>query len=166
MDIRDTLETLGSRVAALSALYDILYDTGGIGDIPLADYLERIIAAAAERLGADARGIVVDRHVAPVSMDMKRAVSLGLVANELVTDCLKHAFPDGRKGRVSVRLTADGASYLLVVEDDGVGLPPGFDAEAAGGFGFKLVELLAGQLGAEFSFGAEMGASFSLRVPA
>jgi two-component sensor histidine kinase len=167
-EARETLSKLESRIAALASLYDVLFESGGAGRIGLADYLGRVVDSATESLGADARGIAVDRAIEGIPMDMKRAVSLGLIANELVTDSLKYAFPGGRPGRVSVRLARWGEGLLFEVSDDGAGFPPGFDLSRSEGFGLHLVALLARQLGGEFSAegGAGGGVRFALRLPA
>jgi two-component sensor histidine kinase len=149
-EAREVLSNLELRISALASLYDILYDTGGVGKIGLDDYLGRIVDSAAQSLGADTKGISFDRDIEPVSIDLKRAVSLGLILNELVTDCLKYAFPDGRLGRVFVRLSQKGSDLSLEISDDGVGLPPGFDPSRVEGFGLNLVNLLTEQLGGRF----------------
>lgn len=164
-EAKASLETLGARVSALASLYDILYNTGGIGDIDLVDYIGRVVDSASESQGADARAIAVERTIAPATIDMKRAVSIGLIVNELVTDCLKHAFPGGRRGTITVRLTADSDDLTLEIADDGIGFPPGVDPAASGGFGLKLVELLAAQLRAEYTVETAGGARFRLRFP-
>ena len=92
---REVLAKLESRVTALSCLYDILCDEGGIDSVELADYLGRVVDSVAEGLGADAKGIAFDRAIEPGAIDVKRALSLGLIVNELVTDSLKYAFPGG-----------------------------------------------------------------------
>jgi two-component sensor histidine kinase len=163
---RAVLSKLESRVAALSYLYDILCDEGGIDSVELADYLGRVVDSAAEGLGADAKGISFDQNIEPGAIDIKRALSLGLIVNELVTDSLKYAFPEGRGGRVAVGLAREGSGFLLEVSDDGVGFPLGFDLAEGEGFGLGLVGLLAEQLGAEFSARNEGGARFQLRMPA
>ena len=105
------------------------------------------------------------REIQSVVLDVKRAISLGLIVNELVTDSLKYAFPDGRGGRIDLRLSRDGPELVLVVEDDGVGLNPGFDAARAPGFGLTLVRSLASGLDASFAIRSERGARFELRMP-
>ncbi len=165
-EARASLETLGARVSALASLYDILYNTGGIGDIDLVDYIGRVVDSASESQGADMRDIAVERTIAPATIDMKRAVSIGLIVNELVTDCLKHGFPGGRRGTITVRLTRDSDELILEIADDGIGFTAGVDPAASGGFGLKLVELLAAQLKAEYTVGTAGGARFRLRFPA
>src|SRR5207302_1378788 len=77
-------------------------------------------------------------------MKIERAVSLGLIVNELVTNAFKHAFPDNRDGTIMVRAKC-GSSLDLVVEDDGVG----HAADRKSGLGSRLTALLAKQLGAQ-----------------
>lgn len=164
-EARKALQKLETRIRALASLYDLLYVTGSIEEIELADYLGRVVASAAEGLGADARDIVMDCRIDSARIDVRRAVSLGLVVNELVTDCLKYAFPDGRKGRIRVRLARDGNGLVLLVEDDGIGLAQGSCAAQDAGFGLTLVRSLAAQLQAEFSIRDDNGVHFGLRMP-
>jgi two-component sensor histidine kinase len=164
-ETKEALEGLEARVVALASLYDILYFTGSIEKIGLADYLGRVVDFAAMSLGADARGIAVVREILGITLDVKRAISLGLIVNELVTDSLKYAFPDGRRGRVKLCVSRDGPELVLVVADDGVGLNPGLSAAGKSGFGLTLVRSLASGLDASFAIHSERGVRFELRMP-
>ena len=73
------------------------------------------------------------------------AAPLALVINELLTNALRHAFPEGRPGRIAVSLANQGEACVLTIADDGVGL------SGAPGFGSTIVKLLSQQLHAEFS---------------
>lgn len=164
-EAREVLVRLESRIAALASLYDILYFTGSIEEIGLSDYLGRVVDFAAASLGADARGIAVVREIISLPIDVKRAISLGIIVNELVTDGIKYAFPEGRKGRLEVSLSRDGPELVLVVSDDGVGLRAGLAGARESGFGLTLVRSLASGLDASFSMQSERGARFELRMP-
>jgi two-component sensor histidine kinase len=160
------LVKLESRTEALASLYDILYATGSIEKIGLGGYLGSVIDFAAESLGADAKSIAFDRDIEPITIDLKRAIAIGLVLNELVTDSVKHAFPAGRGGRIMVRLAREGNELVLMIEDDGVGLPFDFEPSRGKGYGMTIVGALAMQLNAEFTARSEGGARFVLRMPA
>jgi len=161
-EAKGALGTLGARILALASLYDILYASGRFGEIDLADYLGRVVQSITRSMGADMKGISVVRQIESVKMDMKRAVALGLIVNELVTDCLKYGFPTGGPGTIWVRLTRDMGFCILAIEDDGTGLPSGFDPKTTEGFGLKLVGILAEQLSATFTATSQKGARFSL----
>ena len=107
-----------------------------------------------------------------MEIDMGRAVPLGLIVNELGTDSLKHAFPGGRRGTVSLALRREGGeSAVLSVADDGVGLPPLFTIRTGSvsgpgdGLGITLAATLCCQIKAELSVGPGPGAAFSIRFP-
>ncbi|HEX8664106.1 MAG TPA: sensor histidine kinase, partial [Beijerinckiaceae bacterium] len=92
--------------------------------------------------------IRLDLDVEPFDVPERDAAALALLVNELVTNALRHAFPDGRKGRVSISARRSEGAARLTVEDDGVGLAAA--AAASGeGFGRTLAEMLARQLKAE-----------------
>ncbi len=104
--------------------------------------------------GGELRPVALIAQAEPHTLDAERAVHLGLVLNELVTNAVKYAFPDNGAGIVRVRFAREGNGFLLSVSDDGVGLPPdeGLVAPRAGkrplgtGLGTRLLQGLAAQL--------------------
>lgn len=165
-ETRAALASLEARIAAVGELYELLYASEGGGSVDLADYLARILDTASASIVEGPGRIAIDRSLEHCDMDLKRAVSLGLIVNELVTDSLKHAFPEGRTGMIRIRLLREGGSILLEVRDDGVGYPPGFDPEKAEGFGLQMVLLLSQQIGGLISFDSgEGGTAATLSLP-
>jgi two-component sensor histidine kinase len=164
-EARAALQKLESRISALASLYDLLYASGEVEEIALGEYVRRVVDYAAESLGADAKCISISRVVEDVRIDVKRAISIGLVVNELVTDSVKYAFPSGCEGRLDISLKREGGDIVLRIEDDGVGLPGADQVAGSSGFGLMLVKSLASQLDAEFSSRSEGGARFELRLP-
>lgn len=127
-------------------------------------------------LGEALRPVAMVAEAEAHVLDTERAVQLGLVLNETVTNALKYAFPEGRAGTVRVRFGREGADYVLVVSDDGIGLPPEGDVDGAppaptptgAGLGTRLLRALAAQLRGSFSRGpgAEaVGTRAELRFP-
>jgi PAS domain S-box-containing protein len=140
------LTGLGNRVGALASLYDQLYRTADFHAIALDEYLSSIVGDLTSSYGLAERGIEIVAALEPLSIDAKRAESVGLVAVELLTDAIKHAFPGGRRGRVDLVLRKEGEGSLLEVSDDGVGLPEGFCLAGSRGLGMTIVDMLASQL--------------------
>jgi two-component sensor histidine kinase len=170
----ETLRKLGDRVSVLTSLYNRLEVSVGLERIALDEYLGTIADDLLDGYGADRRGIRLESSLEGFEIDMGRAVSLGLIVNELVTDSLKHAFPEGRRGTILLALRREGeGSALLAVSDDGVGLPENFALRPspgrgnAEGLGITLVDTLCDQIGAELSVGPGPGggASFAIRFP-
>ena len=97
-----------------------------------------------------------------------RAVPIALIVNELVTNAAKYAYPEGAPCRILVRLARadEPDSICLSVQDDGAGLPAGFDAEAAVGLGMRIVTAFAQQLGADLRVRRrDPGTEFVLAMP-
>jgi two-component sensor histidine kinase len=102
--------------------------------------------------------------VGDIQMGIDRAIPYGLIINELVSNAIKHAFPDGRRGEIAISLRADDRGGLtLTVADNGVGLPPGLDFRNTETLGLQLVNLLTKQLKGELSVLDDGGAAFIIR---
>ena len=98
--------------------------------------------------GVDASRTGLAIHVANTPLDLDRAIPCGLIINELVSNSLKYAFPHGRAGRIAVEMQRDvNSNCVLLVTDDGVGLPANLDLEQLDSLGLNLVTDLTGQLG-------------------
>jgi two-component sensor histidine kinase len=167
------LSSLQGRIVAIAQLYEQLFRTGESEEVELDVYLKSMAEALFSGQAAAKRGLRLELALESVTIDAKRAVPLGLIANELMTDSLKYAFPDGRKGSVRLALGREDEEFVLEVQDDGVGLPPDFVPGASAGLGLVLVEMLAGQVGGALSYpspgeeaGPARGERFAVRFPA
>jgi two-component sensor histidine kinase len=160
---KEVLNKLKDRIKVLSLIYRQLDLSSKLEKAMLDEYLRRIAGDLFDSYGAEMRGISLVCNLEPMEVSTKRAVSLGLIVNELITDALKHAFPDGKGGLVSLTLHREGEAALLSVRDNGVGLPQGFRLEAAQGVGLTIVEALRSQLGGTLQVTSEDGARFTLR---
>ena len=127
------------RVAAIGVAHDQLNPERGTGLIDLADYLQALCG----NLSTRREGVHIETALEPMEMPHSRAVPLGLIVNELVTNALKHAFPDGREGVIRVEFEqTQGAEARLCVRDDGVGMGP----PRPGSSGTELVRRLVRQV--------------------
>lgn len=122
--------------------------------------------------GEGLRPVAVTAAVEPHALDTERAVTLGLVLNEAVTNALKYAFPEDRAGTVRVGFVREGEDFVLSIGDDGVGLPSDAASEgrvlpAGSGLGTRLLQGMAAQLRGAFTrHGGEEGTLATLRFPA
>jgi PAS domain S-box-containing protein len=122
-EARRALKSLSGRVRAMGAVHQRLISSGSMRELPLADFITDLCVDLAQSLGADRRGISIDVKVEAGVMQVERSLIVGLLINELVTNALKHAFPNGKSGHVSVRCTKLPSGLVLEVADDGIGLP-------------------------------------------
>jgi two-component sensor histidine kinase len=102
--------------------------------------------------------------VSSLSLDVNTALACGLIVNELVTNSLKHAFPEGRKGEILVSLNAVGEEdFQLTVRDNGTGMPEHIDLQQPESLGLDLVVSLAKQLDGTVEFTTGNGTEFQVR---
>ena len=154
------------RVRAMALVHEQLYQSRDLSSIILADYIRDLCRDLGATAGIEQRGITINCEGEPLAVDLEHAVPLGLLLNELITNSLKHAFPDGRRGAVRVSLSSAGENMAcLVVADNGVGLPATPSTAPSTSTGLKLVEALSRQLDATLTFEINGGTRVSLVFP-
>jgi len=104
--------------------------------------------------------------VEEVRLQIDQAIPCGLILNELVTNALKYAYPNGKRGEVVIELReSDAGMVTLSVSDQGVGLPAEFDWSNSASMGLPIVDLLTQQLGGTLAVRTSPGASFTIEFP-
>ncbi|MBM1175246.1 sensor histidine kinase [Microvirga arabica] len=160
---REQLADLGRRIQALSALQEEFYRSEDFRKVDFAAFLQRLAGSLTElKVGYVRLTSRLEAMVLPVDL----AVPFGLIANEIFTNSLKHALPEGRSGGLSVALERLGDRAVLTVADDGDGVR-GVDLFAAtSGLGMRLIGRLTEQVGGEISFErGDTGAICRINVP-
>ncbi len=141
----------------MGVLYDKLLSTEDYRDIPVKNYLDDLIASI-ERLFPDYGTITLHKEIDAFNLDTKRLFPLGLIVNELITNCIKYGFRGKASGTIDIVLAQRAQEILLTVRDDGNGFPENFDMKASTGFGLVLVKMLTQQLRGTFTIGNDHGA--------
>jgi PAS domain S-box-containing protein len=142
------LYNLAERVSALSTAHRLLYSVGDVSRFDLGEFMSDLVD---ELMPLVPKGRVnVTLAVEPVAVAAAKAAPLALLANELIGNALKHAYPGPGQGTLSVRVTQPGTELRIVVEDDGVGFGGG--ALPDHGFGKTLIDMLVRQLKARLEW--------------
>lgn len=132
-----------NRVQSIGIVHQKLYQRDNLAAIEMKDYFLNLSESVLDSFGAEDR-VTIECAMEQLDVDIDTAVPLGLIVNELLTNTLKYAFPDGRKGIVQIRLKKSQTGMLhLEVSDDGVGK---HGVTKGTGFGTQLVSLLTRQL--------------------
>ncbi len=163
---KGTLQRLQNRVESIAELYGLLSRSQDQSSIELSELVGKIAAHLAESFGAEQRGISLRVKLEELHIGSRPAMSLGIIVNEILTDCFKHAFPPGRAGSIVLTLCKTEPGARLEIMDDGIGLPAGFSLKNSPGFGMRLVGSLASDLGSSVEIGTGPGAHFILDIPA
>ena len=157
------------RVRALATLHRHLYMHGEVHTIDMPGFLAELCSQLFQAMGeVPGRRIRLNIEASPLQMSSDQAVPLSLVVTEAVSNAVKYAFPGGRTGQVNLKLTTDGQTARLVVEDDGVGIPAGRTETETGprdGIGITLIRGFARQLGATLTVHEDAGTRYSLDMP-
>ena len=152
-----------ARVKTMALVHETLWQSKNLSRIDMSEYSRTLTRRLFESYGISSDTLGLNLNIAPVSFSMETAVSCGQLINELVSNCLKHAFPNGRTGDVAVQLVPNGNdTYLLTVSDNGVGLPPDFEVGKAESLGWQLVPMLVEQLNGTFELQESAGTTVRL----
>jgi PAS domain S-box-containing protein len=154
-----------NRVAAMALVHEQLYRTPNLARLDFSAYTRSLAQSLVQSYGVDASRIELLIEMADLRLDVGTAIPCGLILNELMSNAFKHAFPDGRSGRIEVRLHRDGTRCRLDVRDDGVGLPLDGTAYRPGSLGLRLIERLVAQLQGALERSGPPGTRYVITFP-
>ncbi len=154
------------RVKSMALIHQDLYKEDDLTGISMPGYVEKLARSLMSSHQVQADRVALNMEVQPMTLDVDTAIPLGLILNELITNALKYAWPDGRKGVLSIAMyetAGEGNSgvdpqgrpadvLILDVHDDGIGYDPAAPRNAEGtGFGLNMIRSFSSKLGAEHS---------------
>ena len=149
------------RIQAMVAVHEQIYRNDQFGLVDASAYIPAIIGKLVEAYG---REVKLNYDMEAIEVDREHALPVGLVANEVVSNAMKYAFPDNRDGELKITLkkTEDGRTGILTIHDNGIGFDPETSSK---GTGSKLINGLAAQLQGEAGYRFEQGTQFEMRFP-
>jgi two-component sensor histidine kinase len=160
---RDALEECQTRVLAIALIHEKLYQSKDYSQVRFADYARSVAGNVYHAAGISQSEVSLELAIEEIPLGIDRAIPCGLVINELITNSLKHGFKGARTGTIRVELkTLDDGQLRLTVQDNGAGLPDGFEVHKVQSMGLQLVCTLSEQLDARLVVDGERGASFQL----
>lgn len=158
---RAIFEESQNRVHSISLVHEKLYRADDLARIDFNDYLVTLTRGLTDSWGSGS-SIQVNVQAEGVQLTVDTAIPCGLIVTELVTNALKHAFPNGSGGSILVAAQDCDGSMTLTVQDDGKGLPEKIDFRKSGSLGLELVNSLVRQLGAKLGITRSPGTTFHI----
>jgi two-component sensor histidine kinase/integral membrane sensor domain MASE1 len=159
------LEDARHRVIAMAKIHERLTGRRDVSTVDFGEYLTLLGEDFRNSLTRTDISIVV--RTASVELDVERAVSCGLIVNELTTNALTHAFPNGKGGEINIILSLVNTKHLrLIVSDNGIGLPADLKFTSSSSMGMMVVQSLTRQLGATVDISSQKGTTFTIDFPA
>jgi two-component sensor histidine kinase len=153
------------RIHSMALIHETLYQARDLAHVDFAQYIQALAAYLMQSYTVDDARIILQTHTHEVWLDIDAAVPCGLILNELVSNTLKHAFPDGRPGEIHLDLRSEPGLTTLRVRDTGVGFPDGLDVRQAESLGLQLVGMLTEQLGGTIDLSRAEGTTVTLTFP-
>jgi PAS domain S-box-containing protein len=153
------------RVKSMALIHESLYRTGDLARFNFARYIDGLCTDLLQSYGNGASHIRLQTELDELIFDVDTAVPCGLILNELLTNALKYAFPNGHPGDITIGLRADTGQVTLSVRDTGIGLPTDLDFRHTESLGLQLVTMLTEQLGGTITLSRNCGTAFAVTFP-
>jgi two-component sensor histidine kinase/CheY-like chemotaxis protein len=160
--LASALQESQRRIHSMAMIHEMLYDSSSLNDIDFAEYARVLTHEVSNSYGTDPARIRLALELEPIRLEIDRAIPCGLILNELLSNALKYAFPNGRSGEVRVSLYQQEHCIRLAVEDTGVGLPEGRSPSRIKSLGLSIVNILTRQLGGSMEITSNQGSHFVL----
>jgi len=161
---RDVLAECKRRVEAIGLIHEQLYQSRNYASVPFSEYARSLASNIVHAADASS-SIALECDLEAVALPVDKAISCGLIVNELITNALKHAFPEGSGGRIRIQLhRAADAMVTLSVSDSGIGKAPRFN-ELTTSLGTQLVKTLTEQLEGTVATSVDGGTTVTIRFP-
>ena len=153
------------RVESMALIHEQLYGDGNLQEVDLARHAALLAGSLFHSYGVDPARISWRVDVEPFSLGVGQAIPVGLILNELISNALKHAFPDGRGGSVKIEGSRAQGRIHLAVEDDGIGAPAGIEVVRPESLGMQIIQILTRQLKGTFEVACGRPAKFKISFP-
>jgi two-component sensor histidine kinase len=162
---QEALQESRNRVQSMALIHENLYQENNLVGVNTKDYFEKLVNSLLNNYNIDANKIQLTSDIDDVQLDVDVLIPIGLILNELISNALKYAFNDGADGKIHVTLKNETKHFLLMVSDNGIGLPENFEIAKSKTLGFKLIKSFSDKLKATLSILTEQGTTVKLIIP-
>jgi two-component sensor histidine kinase len=160
----EMLKESQNRLKSMALIHDKLYQFKDLGKIDIARYIRELATDLFHSYGVKPDGVRLKIDVREIVLGVDTAIPCGLIINELVSNSLKHAFPDGKEGTIRIELlrSVNDNTFTLIVSDNGIGFPKDLDFRNTGTLGLQLVITLVEQLKGTIELDRSEGTEFKI----
>ncbi len=159
--LKDLLHHSRDRIRSMSLIHESLYQHKDFSSLDLAAYVDGLARNLVMSYSLNGK-VELNLDLRSTNLVLDQAIPCGLILNELISNALKHAYPNGAAGMVDIRLRCEGDRVELTVSDNGIGLPEGFDPHVQGNLGLELVRTLVDQLDGRIEITSGSGVTYLL----
>jgi PAS domain S-box-containing protein len=159
--IKNVLSDLSLRVRSIADLYLVLYETETFNEVELKNYLTKVITS----MSNFTNNIQFNSSMVDITIATKAASTIGMILVELLTNCIKYAFPDSANNIINVELKQNNSLIQLIVEDNGVGIPKDLEITKTKTLGLYMVDLLVKDFDGNIKFDITEGTRIEIEFP-
>jgi PAS domain S-box-containing protein len=152
------------RVQAMSFVHEKLYQSENLSHIDLSDYIRYLVTHLFSFYSVNSQQVSLNLDIKKIMLDINTAIPVGLIINELVSNTLKYAFPEGRKGEIFIAIDREDHTLTFLFKDNGVGIPADLDWRNTKSLGLRLVISLVEQLSGTIELDRSSGTAFTIIV--
>jgi len=164
-EVKRALQESQGRVHAMSTVHESLHNSRNLAEIDLQSYLGKLSTSLLQTYSVHPGKVQLKISGDEVRVNINKASPLGLTINELISNALKYAFPGERKGEIQITTRQQEDRLVLVIQDNGVGLPQDFDWKTANSLGLRLVRsLIENQLNGSIVADTQDGTRFTIQI--
>ncbi len=151
------------RVESMSLIHEKLYRSKDLAKIDFREYVKDLVSNVAVLNAGSSGGVQIEEDVGEVILDVNKGIPCGLIINELLSNALRHAFPEGREGKIVIGMRGDDSGQItLTVRDNGKGFPDYIDFRNTKSLGMQLVISLVNQLEGTIELDKSEGSAFTI----
>lgn len=151
-----------SRIQSIAMVHEKLYQSESFSEIKIDQYIDDLLSIIVNSMINTEKHIKIKKDMDSVTLNITQAIPCGLLLNELITNCYKHAFADQEEGTIHITLQNIDHKICLRVADDGKGMPDNFDIEQTSSLGMTLISTLVKQLDGDLSIFSDEGTTFEI----
>ncbi|MFM2360406.1 MAG: hypothetical protein RLY16_2399 [Bacteroidota bacterium] len=154
-----------NRVHSMSLIHQSLYNDESLREINVKDYTDKLVENLYQSYTINPDKIKMVAEIAPIQLDIDTIIPVGLILNELITNCLKYAFPHQSNGMIKVKLYQENQMLKLSVYDNGAGLPEHFFTAQHTTFGHKMIQAFLKKWNGKMNIYSEDGTKVDIHIP-
>jgi two-component sensor histidine kinase len=164
--VRVAFEESRNRIKSMALVHEQLYRSREYAKIEFESYVDQLASTLFNMYQVEPERVRIEIDADDVYLNLENAIPCGLLLNELITNSLKYAFPNGRTGKIWITLVPEESNIVLTVGDDGIGIPAKFDFGASQSLGLQLVHLLTvHDLQGKITLERKNGTQFCIEFP-
>ena len=159
------LKQSADRIKSMALLHEKLYQSKDLSRIDFNEYIHCLVEHLMFGYGIGPDRVKVSINIVNIFLDVDSAIPCGLIFNEVLSNALKHAFPNGREGEITVCFTQGLDEFSLLISDNGIGLPADWELKKSTCLGLELVSELTRQLMGQMALKKVNGTAFAIHFP-